>query len=106
MSFQNFRRDNYCVRRRHESARTKIVRGISSEGENVLYGHCSICDRKISMTVSDKTIQAECPDDFYKNLGKKGLSVSKKMPKYCFRKSRKSFGNRSKRWYYLCISKP
>ena len=33
------------------------------------------------MVVSDKTVQAERLDDFFKNLGKKGLNVSKKMAK-------------------------
>ena len=33
------------------------------------------------MTVSDNTIQAEGLGDFFKNLGKKGLDVSKKMAK-------------------------
>ena len=33
------------------------------------------------MTVSDNTIQSEGLEDFFKNLGKKGLNVSKKMAK-------------------------
>ena len=33
------------------------------------------------MIVSDKVIQAEGFGDFFKNLGKKGLNVSKKMAK-------------------------
>ena len=33
------------------------------------------------MTVSDNTIQAEGLGDFFRNLGKKGLNVSKKMAK-------------------------
>ena len=33
------------------------------------------------MTVSDKTIQADGVGDFLKNIGKKGLIVSKKMAK-------------------------
>ena len=33
------------------------------------------------MIVSDNVIQAECLGDFFKNLGKKGLNVSKKMAK-------------------------
>ena len=33
------------------------------------------------MIVSDNVIQAEGLDEFFKNLGKKGLSVSKKMAK-------------------------
>ena len=33
------------------------------------------------MTVSDNKIQAEILGDFFKNLGEKGLNVSKKMAK-------------------------
>ena len=33
------------------------------------------------MTVSDSTIQAEALGDFFRNLGEKGLNVSKKMAK-------------------------
>ena len=33
------------------------------------------------MTVSDNTIEAEGLSDFFKNLGRKGLNVSKKMAK-------------------------
>ena len=33
------------------------------------------------MTVSESTTKAEGFDDFFKNLGKKGLNVSKKMAK-------------------------
>ena len=38
-----------------------------------------ICDEKKSMVVSDNVIQAENLGEFSKNLGKKGLNVSKKM---------------------------
>ena len=34
-----------------------------------------------SLTVSDNTIQGESMGDFFKNLGKKGPNVSKKMAK-------------------------
>ena len=37
------------------------------------------------MTVNDNTIQAEGLGDFFKNLGKKGLNVSKKMAKNVLR---------------------
>ena len=40
-----------------------------------------ICDKRKSMIVSDNVIQAEGLGDFFKNLGKKGLNVSKKMTK-------------------------
>ena len=44
-----------------------------------LAGQCSICNRKKSMIVSDNTIKAEGIGDFFRNLGEKGLNVSKKM---------------------------
>ena len=40
-----------------------------------------ICNRKKTMIVSDNVIQAEGLGDFFKNLGKKGINVSKKMAK-------------------------
>ena len=47
----------------------------------LLVGQCSICNRKKSMIVSDNTMKAEGLGDFFKNLGNKGLNVSKKMAK-------------------------
>ena len=47
----------------------------------LLVGNCSICNRNKSMIVSDNTIQAQGLADFFKNLGKKGPNVSKKMAK-------------------------
>ena len=81
MSSQKFETDSYCVGGRHRSATTKVYRNITSKGSKVLIGYCSICKRKKSMTVSDNTIQAEVLGDFFKNLGAKGLRVSKKMAK-------------------------
>ena len=81
MSFQKFKTNSYCVGGRHRSATTKIYGDIISKGSKVLIGYCSICNRKKSMTVSDITIQAEGLGDFFKNLGKKGLNVSKKLAK-------------------------
>ena len=46
-----------------------------------MVGKCSICNRKKLMIVSDNTIQAEGLGDFFKNLDKNGLNVSKKMAK-------------------------
>ena len=45
----------------------------------------SICNREKSMTVSDNTIQVESLPDFFKNLGKKGLNVTKKLAKNVLR---------------------
>ena len=81
MSFTKFENDSYCVGGRHRSATTKIYGNITSKGKKVLIGFCSICNRKKSMTVSDNTIKTEGLGDSFKNLGKKGLNVSKKMAK-------------------------
>ena len=86
MSFNKFKSDSYCVGGRHRSATKNIVGDISNNkktGKEVklLVGKCVICDRKKTMIVSDNVIQAEGLGDFFKNLGKKGLNISKKMAK-------------------------
>ena len=81
MSFNKFEKDSYCVGGRHRSATTKIYGNITFKGNKVLIGYCSNCNRKKSMTVSDNTIKSEGLGDFFKNLGKKALNVSKKMAK-------------------------
>ena len=78
MSFQKFKSDSYCVGGRHRSSTVKIYCDITSKGSNVLIGFCSKCNG-ISMTVSDSIIKEEGLGDFFKNLGKKGLNVSKKL---------------------------
>ena len=59
MSFQKIKIDFNCVGGRLRSATKNIFNDITSKGFKVLIGYCSICIRKKSMTVSDKTIQAE-----------------------------------------------
>ena len=86
MSFQKFKSDSYCVGGRHRSATKNIVGDItinkkSDKEVKLLLGRCVICDRKKTMIVSDNVIQAEGLGSFFKNLGKKGLNVSKKMAK-------------------------
>ena len=81
MSFNKIKSDSYCVGGRHRSATVKMFGDITSKGAKILIGYCSICTRKKSMTVSDNTIKAEGLGDFFKNLGKKGLKLSKKMAK-------------------------
>ena len=81
MTSNRFKTDSYCVGGRHRSATKHIYGDITSKGSKVLIGYCSVCNRKKSMTVSDDTIKAESLGDFFKNLGKKGLNVSKKMAK-------------------------
>ena len=81
MTFNKFKTDSYCVGGRHRSATKNIYGDLTSKSSKVLIGHCSVCNRKKSMTVSDDTTKAEGFGDFFKNLGKKGLNVSKKMAK-------------------------
>ena len=81
MTFNKFKTDSYCVGGRHRSATKNIFGNITSIGSKLLIGNCSVCSRKKSMTVSDDTIKAEGLSDLFKNLGKKGLNVSKKMAK-------------------------
>ena len=86
MSFQKFKSDSYCVGGRHKSGTKDIVGDITIDkktGKEVklLIGKCVICNRRKTMIVSDNVIQAEGLGDFFKNLGKKGLNVSKKMAK-------------------------
>ena len=85
-SSQKFQSDSYCVGSRHKSGTKNIVgeiRNNKKTGKDVklLVGQCMVCNRKKSMIVSDNVIQAEGLGDFCKNLGKKGLNVSKKMAK-------------------------
>ena len=86
MSFQKFKTNSYCVGGRHQSTTKNIVGDITiikKTGKEVKLrvGKCVICDRKKTMIVSDNVIQAEGLGDFFKNIGKKGLNVSKKMAK-------------------------
>ena len=77
-SSQKLETASYCVRVRHRSARTNLYGDITCKGSKVFFGFCSISTRKKSMTVSDITIVAEGLGDFFKNLGKNEINVSKK----------------------------
>ena len=84
MNSQKFKSDIYCVGGKHRSSTKKITGEFtfnkkSGKDIKILFGKCVICNRKKSMIVSDNTIQAEGLGVFFKNLGKKGLNVSKKM---------------------------
>ena len=81
MSFKKHKDDSYCFGGRQRSATKNNYGVITSEGIKVLIGYCSICERKISMAFSDKAIQVEGFSGFFKNLGRKGIIVSKKMAK-------------------------
>ena len=86
MNSQKFEKNSYCVGGKHRCG-TKNITGeitvIKKTGREIklLVGNCVVCNRKKSMIVSDNTVQAEGLGDFFKNLGKKGLNVSKKMAK-------------------------
>ena len=84
MSFQNIKSDSYCVGGRDGSATKHIYGDITSKGSKKLIGCCSICNRKISMTVIDNTIRSEGISVFFKVLDKKGVNVSKKIAKKTF----------------------
>ena len=73
MSFQKFRTDSYCVGGRHRSATIKFYGDITSKNSKVLIGYCSVCNRKKSMTVSDKTIKAEGLGSFFLKIWERFL---------------------------------
>ena len=98
LSFQKFKSDSFCAGGRHLSATTKNCRDLTSKGTNVLLRFCSKYNRKKSMNVSDNTNQAESPVDFFKNLVKKVLNVSKRWQDL-FKQSNKSFRFYSKYCY-------
>ena len=86
MNSQKFKTDSYCDGGRHRSGTKDITGEITvnkktGKDTKLLVGKCVICNRKKSMIVSDNTIKAEGLGVFFKNLGKKGLNVSKKMAK-------------------------
>ena len=86
MNSQKFKPDSYCVGGKHRSGTKNISGEITINKKTgreikLLVGKCMVCNRKKSMIVSDNTIEAEGLGDLFKNLGKKGLNVSKKTAK-------------------------
>ena len=81
MSFQKFKSDSCCVGSRHRSSTVKIYGDITSKGSKVLFGYCSICNRKKSVNVSDNTIKADGLSSFFKNLGKISAKAGEKLAK-------------------------
>ena len=84
MTFNKFKSDSYCVGGKHKSSTKNIVGEFTSNKKTgrqikLLVGKCEICDRKKSMIVSDKTIQAEGLGDCFKNLGKVSSKAAKKL---------------------------
>ena len=82
MTFEKLKTDSYCVGGRHRSSTINLYGDITSKGSKVLIGHCSFSNRKITVTVSDNTIQAKGLGDFFKILGKKDLINQKGGKKY------------------------
>ena len=80
MSFEKFRSDSYCVGGRHRPATKNVYGDITSKGSKVIFGYCSICSRKKSMTVSDNTMKAEGLGSFFKKLGKISAKAGEKIP--------------------------
>ena len=77
MTFKKFENDSFCVGGRHRSRTLKIYGDKASEGNKVLIGFCSKCNRTKRMTVSDITKKAEDLGGFFKNLGKIELTYQK-----------------------------
>ena len=89
MNSQKFEINSYCVGGKHRSGTKNITGEIKINKKTgreikLLVGKCVNCNGKKSMIVSDNTIKAEGVGYFFKNLGKKGLNVSKKMAKNVF----------------------
>ena len=78
-SLINKKSDSYCFGGRHRSSTVKSYGDITSIGSKVLIGYFSLCNRKKSITVSDKTFKAEGLSSFFKNLGKLPPEVGKKL---------------------------
>ena len=92
MNSHKFENNSYCVGGKHRSGTKSITGEITvnkKTGREIkfLVGKCVVCNRKKSMIVSDKTIQAEGLGNFFKNVGKKQLNVSKKMAKNILKNS-------------------
>ena len=79
MNFHKFKRESYCVGGRHRSATKNIYGDITSRGCKVLFGFCSICNRKKSMTVCDNTIQDEGLSSVFQNLWRIYAEAGKKL---------------------------
>ena len=80
-SLQKFKSDSYCVGGRHRSGTKNIYGNVTNEGTKVLVVYCSIssCNRKLSKTVYDSTIQVERLSSFFKMLGRISAKAGKKL---------------------------
>ena len=78
-NFVKFKTNSWCVGGSHYSGTSNIIGDITPKGVKLLKGKCTKCNRNKSMTVSDKTIEAEGLKDFFRHLGKAAKSVGKKV---------------------------
>ena len=90
MSYWSFESDFYCVGGTHRSDTKNVCGVITSEGSKKPIGYCSFCSREKFLTVSDNTIQAKGLGDFFKNFGKKGFKISKKMAENVIKNPRRA----------------
>ena len=77
MSFKKFKSNSFCVGGSQRTATANIYADITSKSSKNLVGHCSFCNRKKSMSVSDNATEAEELGNFFKNLGKRARSSEK-----------------------------
>ena len=82
-AYAKFKNNSWCVGGRHYSGTSNIIGDITQNKNRtpikLLKGKCTKCNRNKSMTVSDKTIEAEGLKDFFKHLGKAAKFVGKKV---------------------------
>ena len=70
---------SYCVGGRHHSS-TKIISGdLAHKCRKLLFGYCSICNKKKALTVSGNTNATKGLSDSFKKLGKERFVASRKM---------------------------
>ena len=110
MNSQKFENNSYCVGGKHRSGTKSIIGELTvnkktSSEIKLLVRKCVVCNRKKSVIVSDNTIQAESLGDFFRNRGKKGLNVSKKMAKNVSSNPGRALDLTEKNSYSSCFSK-
>ena len=85
MSFQNFKSNSFCVGQKHYSDAKNIVGEIAfikKTGKQIIFflvGKSVICNRKISMIVSDNATEADRLGSFFKSLGRIAAKTGKKL---------------------------
>ena len=84
-AYAKFKNNSWCVGGRHYSGTSNIIGDITQNKNRtpikLLKGKCTKCNRNKSMTVSDKTIEAEGLKDFFKHVGKAALKATKSVGK-------------------------